>query len=625
MSDQAIADHAFLSDCHSSALVTRDGSVDWLTFPRFDSPSVMARVLDRRAGHFRVGPAEPVLETSRRYVDGSLVLETTFETEHGLLRLTDAMAVGVGERGHDLGRDAPHVLLRHVVCDRGTVDLDIEFHPRPEYGRTHPQLFLTDTGVTTRGGPDRLTLASDVDLSIDDGVALGQRTLPAGETASFAVQWSRAWGNTPAPWKPSDVADRLQDTREAWSSWSAQHQGHEGRWRQLVRFSGAVLQGLTFQPTGAIVAAPTTSLPETVGGSRNWDYRYAWLRDASMTLDALWVAACPDEARHFVEWLVGAAAADMQHGAPIQIMYGIGGEHDLAERTLDHLNGWRGSRPVRIGNGAFDQRQLDVYGAVLDAIARLRDQLVPFDPSTRGFLVDLAEAAAREWDERDQGIWEVRGGPRHFLYSKLMCWVALDRALQLADDLEVPPPTRDRWRSQREAIREAILERGYDEDLGTFTQALDEPVLDASALRISLVGLLPGDDPRIRSTIDAIERDLTDDRGFVYRYRSDDGLEDEEGSFLLCTFWLAHAHALAGNLERAREVFDLAVSVRNDVDLLAEEYGDGEMLGNFPQAFSHVGLVTAAWAIDQTERGHDRDHAPTDDREAAGDVSDDRS
>ena len=613
MSERPIADHAFLSDCHSSALVARDGSIDWLVFPRFDSPSVMARILDDDAGHFRVGPAAGPEEVSRRYLDGSLVLETTFDTPGGRLRLTDALAVGIGERGHDLGQGSPHVLLRHAECLEGEVAVDVVFDPRPEYGRARPLLTQPEPGVvSTRGGPDRLTLRCDAELSLQDGRATGTRRLAGGESISFSLQWSRSWDDEPAPIEPSDVEDRLADTTQGWSSWAQQHQSYDGPWQELVKLSGSVLQGLTFQPTGAIVAAPTTSLPEHVGGSRNWDYRYAWLRDASMTLDALWVAACPDEAHHFVSWLVGAAAADMQHGAPIQIMYGVGGEHDLAERTLDHLEGWRGSRPVRVGNGAFDQRQLDVYGEVLDAVARLREQLTPFEPETAAFLVDLADAAAAEWREPDQGIWEVRGPPQHFLYSKLMCWVALDRALDLADELDADEATRRVWAEEREEVRSAILERGWDEDLGAFTQAFDAPNLDASALRLALVGFLPGDDDRIRSTIRAIEEHLSDDRGFVHRYRSDDGLEGEEGSFLLCTFWLAHAHALAGDLDRARDVFDLAVSVRNDVDLLAEEYGDGEMLGNFPQAFSHVGLVTAVWAIDQAERSASEDHPPTD-------------
>ncbi|MBW3662744.1 MAG: glycoside hydrolase family 15 protein [Actinobacteria bacterium] len=620
MSDRAIEEHAFLSDSHSTALVRLDGSVEWLAFPRFDSPSVCARLLDDEAGHFRVGVAGET-EVTRRYIDGSLVLETTFRTPDGVLRLTDALALGVGERGHELGRDAPHALLRHATCTEGQVRLQVEFAPRPEYGLTRPLLCHSEGGVVTRGSPDALALTTDVQLAVDGGTAGAELELTAGDEASFVLQWSRAWEGEPAAWHADDVRDRIDDTLEAWSSWAEQHQGYDGPWRDLVRFSGAVLQGLTFQPTGAIVAAPTTSLPETIGGGRNWDYRYGWLRDASMTLDALWVAACPDEASAFVSWLVGAAATDMHSDAAIQIMYGIAGEHDLAERTLDHLTGWRGSGPVRIGNAAFDQRQLDVYGEVLDAVFRLREQLLPLDGVTRRFLVDLADAAVRDWQEPDQGIWEVRGGPRHFLHSKLMCWVALDRALQLTDDLHTSHEDVQRWTEARRAIRSAILERGYHDGIGAFTQAFGSDVLDASALRIPLVGFLPGDDARVRSTVAAIEERLTDDAGFVYRYRHHDGLAGEEGTFLLCTFWLAQAHAMAGEVERARELFEAAIAVRNDVDLLAEEYGEGQLLGNFPQAFSHVGLVNAAWAITEAERaGQAREH-PTEHRGDAGDAA----
>ncbi|MDX1620419.1 MAG: glycoside hydrolase family 15 protein [Nitriliruptorales bacterium] len=601
MSQRPIADYAFLSDCHSSALVATDGSVEWLTFPRFDSPSVCARLLDDNAGHFKVG-VEGEFRVERRYVDDSLVLQTTFRTDEGVLRLTDALAVGVGERGHELGRDSPHALVRHAECLAGRVAVQVEFAPRPEYGFTQPLLCLDDHGVSTRGSPDTLQLVTDLQLEIDRGAATGTRWLEAGETASFALQWRRAWEPPTRTWDPQDVAGQLDDTLTAWRSWSDEHHGYEGPYRDLVRFSGSVLQGLTFQPTGAIVAAATTSLPESVGGSRNWDYRYAWLRDASLTLDALWVAACPDEAHAFLGWLVGAAAADIRSGASVQIMYGVAGEHDLAERTLDHLGGWRDSHPVRVGNGAFDQRQLDVYGEVLDAVARLRDQLTPLDDPTRRFLIDLADAAANEWQDPDQGIWEVRGPPQHFLHSKLMCWVALDRAIDLAELLEPDDEALERWETEREAVRDAILAKGYDSDLGAFTQAFGSSALDASALRIPIVGMLPGDDARVLSTIAAIEDHLTDERGFVYRYRGDDGLAGEEGTFLLCTFWLAHAHALAGDLARARELFETAADVRNDVDLLAEEYGDEELLGNFPQAFSHVGLVNAAWAIAEAER-----------------------
>lgn len=600
MSDRPIADHALLSDCHSAALVTLDGSVDWLTFPRFDAPSVFARLLDDEAGHFRVGLAGHA-QVTRRYLDSSLVLETTFHTDDGTLRLTDALAVGINERGHELGRDSPHALLRHAVCTQGTVRLEVAFAPRPEYGAIHPQLSDTDGALVTTGSAARLALVTDVGLAIEDGTASAQVELQAGDEASFALQWLAGEGRA-AVGDVDEVAGRIQNTLAAWTSWSDQHQAYEGPWRDLVHVSGAVLQGLTYQPTGAIVAAPTTSLPEVIGGERNWDYRYAWLRDASMTLDALWVAACPDEAHAFLTWLVGAAAADLRDDVPIQIMYGITGEHDLTEHVLDHLDGWQGSRPVRVGNGAFDQRQLDVYGEVMDAVVRLRDQLVPFDEATRRFLIDLADAAVRDWQVPDQGIWEVRGGPQHFLYSKLMCWVALDRAIQLAEDLRARSDETEAWTETREAIRSAILAQGYDEGVGAFTQAFGSDVLDASALRIPIVGFLPGDDARVRSTVAAIEDQLTDAGGFVYRYRHDDGLSGEEGSFLLCTFWLAQAHALGGDLVRARELVDAAVAVRNDVDLLAEEYGQGQMLGNFPQAFSHVGLVNAAWAVAEAER-----------------------
>ena len=596
-----IADHAFLSDCNSTALVTSDGSVDWLAFPRFDSPTVCARLLDDRAGHFRVGVAGDA-EVTRRYVDGTLVLETTFRTTDGVVRLTDALALGAGERDHEVGRNAPHALLRHVVCDEGTATVEVEFVPRPEYGRTSPLLRSAASGVGTHGGPDALDLATDVDLRVEDDRAHGRAVLVAGDTASFALQWSRSWEPRPAVPDAAEVRERLDDTLAGWSSWAAHHQSYDGIHRDLVRFSGAVLQGLTFQPTGAIVAAATTSLPEVVGGDRNWDYRHTWLRDAAMTLDALWVAACPDEADQFLAWLLGVAPTGHDDQEPLQIMFGVAGEHDLAERTLDHLDGWRDSRPVRVGNGAARQRQHDVYGEVLDAVSRLRDQVVPLDGPTRRMLRGLADAAVRDWQRPDKGIWEIRGDPRHYLHSKLMCWVAVDRALRLADDLEASSQDRARWRDARSAMRTAILAEGFHDDVGAFTQAFGSRDLDASALRIPLVGFLPGDDDRVVATTAAIAEHLTDERGFVRRYRNDDGLDGDEGSFLLCTFWLVQALAAGHEVARARDLFETVLAVRNDVDLLAEEYGDGELLGNFPQAFSHVGLVNAAWSITRAER-----------------------
>jgi GH15 family glucan-1,4-alpha-glucosidase len=364
-----------------------------------------------------------------------------------------------------------------------------------------------------------------------------------------------------------------------------------------------VLYGLTYFPTGAIVAAPTTSLPEAPGRSRNWDYRYTWVRDASFTLEALWVAACPHEANRFFDYLADAAATHVAGGGDMQIMFGIGGEHDLTERELGHLSGWRSSRPVRTGNGAWNQRQLDVYGELLGAAHRLPDQVAGLHPVSRRFLADLADIAAARWCEADQGIWEVRGEPRHFLYSKLMCWVALDRAIALADSLDA----RDRvawWKVSRDAIADAILTRGWNERVGAFTQSFGSDELDASALMLSIVGFLPADHPQMAATIDAVAAGLTDERGLVYRYLGADGLDGEEGSFLLCTFWLAHAHALAGDIDRARATFEAAARYTNDVGLLSEEVDGhtGELLGNFPQAFSHIGLVNAAWAIAQAER-----------------------
>jgi GH15 family glucan-1,4-alpha-glucosidase len=395
----------------------------------------------------------------------------------------------------------------------------------------------------------------------------------------------------------------LEDTAEAWRTWSALHQSYTGPWVDLVRQSGRVLYGLTYWPTGAIVAAPTTSLPETEGGERNWDYRYAWVRDASFTLQALWVAACPDEADKFVEYITSAAASQVRTGTDLQIMFGIGGEHDLTERELPHLSGWRSSSPVRVGNGAWSQRQLDVYGELLDAAYVLREQLDARSLIGSQFFVDLADLAARRWIEQDQGIWEVRGEPRHFLYSKLMCWVALDRAIKLADRFDAADHV-DGWTRTRDEIADEILERGWNDEVGAFTQSFGSEDLDASSLMMPIVGFISADDPRMKATIDATAEHLTDDRGLVYRYLAHDGLKGEEGTFLLCTFWLAQAQALAGELDKAKATFTTAIGYCNDLGLLAEEVDpkSGELLGNFPQAFSHIGLVNAAWAIFEAER-----------------------
>jgi alpha,alpha-trehalase len=605
MSHLPIADYALLSDCRSAALVSKGGSIDWLCFPRFDSPSVFARILHDTAGHWSIRPvAGTTYEATRRYVDDTMLLETTFTTGTGSVTLTDALAVGRNERGHELGAGDVSTVLRQVAGVVGTVDLELEFVPRPEYGLVSPALRLVEGGVTARGGADVLALSSPVPLEVDGYAVRASFQLRSGDAHSFALHHRTTSQERPRLCTESEIRERLGDTAHAWRTWSSLHQAYDGPWADLVRLSGRVLYGLTYYPTGAIVAAPTTSLPDAPGGARNWDYRYTWVRDASFTLQALWVAACPNEADKFFEYLADTAASQVGQSADLQIMFGIGGEHDLTERELVHLAGWRNSTPVRVGNDAWNQRQIDVYGELLDAAHRLPDQLDRLGSSTRRFLADLADVAAARWREPDQGIWEIRGEPRHFLYSKLMCWVALDRAIALADRLEASDRV-DRWTMARDEIAEAIMTRGWSERVGAFTQSFGSDELDASNLMMAIVGFIAADHPRMRSTSDAIAAELCDERGLVRRYVAADGLEGEEGSFLLCTFWLAQTQALAGDLDRARATFEAAATYANDVGLLSEEIDPrtGELLGNFPQAFSHIGLVNAAWAIAEAEQG----------------------
>jgi alpha,alpha-trehalase len=601
MSVTPIADYALLSDRHSAALVSRDGSVDWLCFPRFDSPSVFARLLDDDAGHWSIRPVE-AFDVTRRYLDRTMVLETIMRTGTGTVAVADALLVGADNDGHRLGAGAPHALARRVTCTEGRVFVEVDYRPRPEYGLITPLLSHVDGGITARGGADWLVLTAPVPLDLDDGGARGTVELAAGDSAHFALHRTTLEQTPARVWLQDELATRFDATVAAWRSWSDLHQAYDGPWRDLVLHSGCVLQALSYQPSGAIVAAPTTSLPEAVAGERNWDYRYTWVRDASLTMHALWVAACPDEASDFFAFMA-TAAPSLGPDSSLQIMFGVGGEHDLSERTLPHLRGWRDSRPVRVGNGAWNQRQIDVYGELLDAAARLVDQLGGLDADTRRFLVTCADTAAQRWREKDQGIWEVRGDPQHFLYSKVMCWVALDRAIGMADLLGATSKA-GAWAQAADEIRQTVLRAGWSDEVQAFTQYFGGTGLDASNLMMPIVGFLPADDPRMLATIEAIADRLTDERGLVYRYRTEDGVDGlagDEGTFLLCTFWLAQALAMSGQVDRARGVFDRAVAYANDVGLLAEEVdpASGELLGNFPQAFSHIGLVNAAWAISQ--------------------------
>jgi GH15 family glucan-1,4-alpha-glucosidase len=595
--------YAMLSDCSSAALVGTDGSIDWLCLPRFDSPALFSRLLDPDAGHFQIAPTAPYT-VARAYVPGTLVLETTFTTDDGVVRVTDALAFPEGQRGHDLGKDAPHELLRCVEGVSGSVELRLEVCPRPEYGLVHPLLRKTERGGRTFGGPNPIVINAGVPVEVERSTMTASFHVCAGQELGFAMRWAPPEMTDPTATDPGDVRVRIDDVIAGWQSWEAEHDIYEGPNKELVRFSARVLKGLSYRPTGAIVAAATTSLPEDVGGERNWDYRYAWIRDASLTMEALYIGACSDEAVDFASFMTSSAGGGHGIDHSLQIMYGIGGEHDLSERELPHLRGWRDSQPVRVGNGAWNQTQLDVYGELLNVIALYREQLGELHPEIQHFAAQLADAAAANWMRKDAGMWEMRGEPRHHLSSKVLCWTALDRAVTLAPHLGEYGKA-DEWAAERDRIREAVLERGWSEKRQAYAQSFDSDELDAAQLLMPLVGFLPATDPRMRSTIDAIADELTED-GLVLRYRNveglnADGLTGEEGTFVICSFWLVSCLAQAGEIDRAQALFDQLVGYANDVGLLAEEIDTrgGELLGNVPQAFSHIGLIIAASHLDR--------------------------
>ena len=607
-----IGDYGLLADCNSAALVDRYGSVDWLCLPRYDSASIFARILDPEAGHFSIRPVG-AFSTERRYLPGTLAIETTFTTDTGAVRLTDAMAFAEGQRGHDLGYDAPHELIRSVEGVSGSVELELELAPRPEYGLYRPLIRPLEDGARSFGGTSPIWLRAGTPVEVDDRSTIrASFSVGEGHRVGFSIRWMPVEAQTPPePTAPAAVADRIAHTVAAWRSWEEEHDIYEGPHKELVKHSSRVLKGLTFRPTGAIVAAPTTSLPETEGGERNWDYRFSWIRDSSLTLEALYIGACSDEAEDFVSFMTSSAGGRAGQGS-LQIMYGIGGEHDLSERELPHLRGWRDSQPARVGNGAWGQTQLDVYGELLNSLWLYREQLGELHPEIQAFVTDLADTAGRRWKETDQGMWEMRGEPRHHLSSKVLCWTALDRAVKLAPQLGEHAKLAE-WTAAREEIREAVLRRGWSEERGAYAQSFDSDELDAAQLLMPILGFLPADDERMRSTIEAIADDLTED-GLVLRYRNEeglnaDGLSGEEGTFVICSFWLVSCLAKAGEVERAEELFDSLVGYANDLGLLAEEIdtANGELLGNFPQAFSHIGLIVAAYEIDkarEAQRGN---------------------
>ncbi|MEU9829123.1 glycoside hydrolase family 15 protein [Micromonospora chersina] len=580
-----ISEHGFLADGHTAALVDRAGAVNWWCPPRFDAPSVFGRLLDDTAGYWSIQPVGEFTST-RSYLDDTLVLRTVFTTATGTAAVTDALALEPGARGHRIGLRSPRVLARVVEGLTGEVPMRVDYAPRFEYGRVTAYLTENDGVIGATAGASRLELRANVPLTCGEGAATGRFTARAGSAHHFTLGYAPAYqGGTPAL---PDADQVLADAVAGWRSWAGLHDYH-GDYRDLVRRSAMVVQGMTYGPSGAVVAAATTSIPEELGGNRNYDYRFVWLRDCSLTLQALWLAACPDEADRQFSWV--ARAMGRIGDEPVPIMYGVEGERDLTEHGLDHLAGYAGSRPVLVGNEAWRQRQTDVLGEVLDAAWLMRYYLDPMSAEVRQLLHALADQAVGDWRRPDAGMWETRDVERHYLSSKVQCWTALDRAVRFGARIGGPTDVA-RWAAARDEVRAVVLRRGWNDRVGAYTGAFDSDELDASVLVMPLVGFLPAADPRMRATIDVIERRLSRN-GLLRRWDAD------PAGFLICSFWLAACLAEAGELDRARQLFGQLAAQANDLGLLAEQIDEttGEQLGNFPQAFSHIGLINAAGRI----------------------------
>jgi alpha,alpha-trehalase len=599
-----IAEYAFLSNCHTGALVAPDGAIDWLCVPRFDSPSVFGSLLDREAGFFRFAPFGINHPTARIYVAGTNVLETTWKTPMGWVVVRDALTLGPWDQEDVItphtrppaDDDADHMLVRTVECIEGSVEVELICEPALDYGRTPADWTAVDGGrraADATGAGQTIRLCSDLPLGIEANRVRARHILQPGERAYCALSWAK---DLVAPQDADEAQARIDTTTRFWRSWLGRARIPDHRWRDPIQRSALAIKGLTYMPTGATVAALTTSLPETPGGERNWDYRYTWIRDTTFTLQALHYLNLDWEADEFMQFV---ADVEPTEDGSLQIMYGIDGRRDLTESIRDYLTGYAGAKPVRVGNGAFDQRQNDVFGAALDSILlhtrhsqRLPRRLWPLVQSQ-------AECATQVWREPDQGIWEARGAPQHYVSSKLMGWVALDRAAQLAE-LRGDQSLQETWRATADEIKADILEHGVD-GRGVLRQHYDTDALDASALLAAIFGFLPGDDERLQATVNAIADELTED-GFVLRYRTgetDDGLSGKEGTFLICSFWLVSGLAIIGDQQRARDLMERLLRISSPLGLYAEEFdaATGRHLGNFPQAFSHLALMEAAARI----------------------------
>jgi GH15 family glucan-1,4-alpha-glucosidase len=599
MTYQPIQDYGVIGDMHSAALVGKDGSIDWLCFPHFDSPSVFAAILDdEKGGRFKIAPAAEGAARKQLYWPDTNVLITRFFSPEGVGEIIDYMPVGAHENG-----DGYHQVIRRVRVVRGEMAFRMECSPAFDYARERHKTEISSEGACFRSSGLGLGLATRVPLEEVGGAAVAEFSLGEGEAAVFVLREIED-GGCGVAFSEEEADDHFKQTVEYWRRWLSKCT-YTGRWREVVHRSALALKLLTFEPTGAIVAAPTMGLPEGVGGERNWDYRYTWIRDAAFTLYGLLRIGFTEEAAAFMGWIEDRCQSSSPDGS-LQLMYGLDGRRDLTEETLDHLDGYQSSRPVRLGNGAFDQLQLDIYGELMDAVYLYNKHGDPisYDMWTR--LRTLINWVCDNWRREDEGIWEVRGGRRHFVYSKLMCWVAVDRGLRLAEKRSFPAD-RERWLAVRDEIYEEIMQKGWSDDRGAFVQSYDDDTLDASNLIMPLVFFLAPNDPRMLKTLDATNRPPEEGglvaNSLVYRYdvqKSVDGLAGEEGTFSLCTFWLVEALTRAGRVDDARLMFEQMLGYANHLGLYAEEIGhSGEALGNFPQAFTHLTLISAAFNLDR--------------------------
>jgi len=590
-----IAEHGVIGDLHTIALVGTNGTIDWYCCPRFDSPSVFGAILDReKGGHYRISPAAGDYTVKQLYFPDTNVLITRFLTPDGVAEIEDFMPIH---------RDPHHrrQLIRRVMSVRGQMRFRVECQPRFDYGRAVHEVEVTAHGVLFRSPSLTLALSSETPLERSGSGVAGEFSLAGGQSATFSLEQVDG-GEMPPPFSHAEASEAFYRTVRYWRGWLA-HSRYRGRWRETVHRSALTLKLLTYRPTGAIVAAPTTSLPEQLGGPRNWDYRYTWIRDASFSLYALLRLGFTEEAEAFMAWLTDRFREGKEHaaGGPLQIMYGIDGRSELTEETLDHLEGYRGSKPVRVGNGAADQLQLDIYGELIDSVYLYNKYGTPIYHDAWMDLIRMVEWVCDHWDQADEGIWEIRGGRQHFTYSRLMSWVAVERAIRIARQRGLPGDLV-KWLTARDRIYGQIMERGWHPERKAFVQHYDTDVLDASVLLMPLTKFIAPTDPRWLSTLDAISSELVSD-SLVYRYNveaSPDGLAGDEGTFSICSFWYVEALARAGRIDEARLAFEKMLTYANHLGLYSEEIGPtGEALGNFPQAFTHLALISAAYNIDR--------------------------